>query len=196
MPLLVLASRSPRRRALLRLIDSRFVVRPARTPEIPLPGEAPERCAVRLAREKALAAFEALSPAERRRAIVIGADTIVAAGGRMLGKPADAADAKRMLRLLSGRRHRVVTGMAVLRGADGKVFPGRSVTQVVFRPLTDREIADYVRTREPMDAAGAYRIQGRAALFIPRIEGSYSNVVGFPVDLAARLIARAGARAS
>jgi septum formation protein len=197
MPSLILASRSPRRRQLLRLIEPRFLVRPARIPEIPRAGEAPEDFALRMAREKAIAV--AAGPIDRSRrarsgwekALVIGADTVVALRDRILGRPEDEADARRMLALLSGKRHRVVTGVAVRRGADGRIFAGMSVTQVTFRPLSRREIAAYVATREPMDAAGAYQIQGRAASFVPRIEGSYTNVVGFPLDLVARLIGRA-----
>jgi septum formation protein len=197
---LILASRSPRRRQLLRLIEPRFLVRPARIPEIPGDGETPERFALRMARQKAIAVADGWIHRGRRHraagvsAIVIGADTVVALRDLILGKPGDAADARRMLQLLSGRRHRVVTGVAVRRGDDGRIFSGRSVTQVTFRPLSRREIAAYVATKEPMDAAGAYQIQGRASIFIPRIEGSYTNVVGFPLDLVARLLARATSR--
>lgn len=200
--MLILASRSPRRRSLLKMIEPRFAVRPADLPEVPRAGEKPEAFAIRIAREKARAAANDLESRgrmtgrARRNILIIGADTVVALGDLILGKPDDLAGARRMLRLLSGKRHRVVTGVAVWRGSDQRIIAGRSVTQVVFRSLTPREIAAYVASGEPMDAAGAYRIQGRASAFIPRIEGSYSNVVGFPIDLVARLLERARARPS
>ena len=173
------------------MIAPRFAIRPAHLPETPLPGESPESLATRLAKEKALAVAGALRPGlSRSRAVVIGSDTIVALGSRVLGKPKDIAEARRMLRLLSGRTHRVVTGVAAWSGRDGKLRAGRRVTRVVFRAITAAEIRDYVATGEPADAAGAYQIQGGAARFVLRIEGSYSNVVGLPLDLVARLLAR------
>ncbi len=189
--MLILASRSPRRRRLLRLLGVRFAVRPARISETTRPGESPDACAVRLAREKALAVASRLPRSRRERALILAADTVVVIGGTILGKPRDEADARRMLRLLSGRTHRVVTGVAVWRGSGRRLLSGRSVTQVTFLPLSRADIARYVATGEPMDAAGAYAIQGLASAFIPRIEGSYSNVVGLPLDLVARLLRRA-----
>lgn len=190
--MIVLASRSPRRRRLLKLLGVRFTVRPAAIPETPRRGETPEAHAERLAREKALAAASALPRARRARALVLGADTVVALGRTIYGKPRDARDARRILRALSGRTHRVVTGVAVWRGTDGRLASGRSVTRVTFARLTAAAIDRYVATGEPMDAAGAYAIQGCAGAFIPRIEGSYSNVVGLPLDLAASLLSEAG----
>jgi nucleoside triphosphate pyrophosphatase len=191
--MLILASASPRRRSLLRLIEPRFVTRPAGIPEMPLEGEEPERFAVRLARVKAATIALAVEKRARPGTLVLGADTVVALGKTIFGKPENAADARRMLGSLSGKRHRVITGVAVWRASDGRIFAGRSVTQVVFDRLDADRIEAYVASGEPMDAAGAYQIQGRAAAFIPRIEGSYSNVVGFPLDLVARLLESARA---
>ena len=140
---------------------------------------------------KAIAVAARLKVSARRRTLVIGADTIVALGNRILGKPRDETEAREMLALLSGRRHRVVTAVAVWRGMDQRVFAARAVTQVVFRKLTRAEVLAYVATGEPMDAAGAYQIQGGAAAFIRRVQGSYTNVVGFPLGLVARLLGRA-----
>jgi nucleoside triphosphate pyrophosphatase len=190
--MLILASRSPRRRRLLGLLHVRFKVLPAEIPEIPRRGESPERFAVRLAREKAEAVAARLSARERRSALVLGADTVVALGGVIFGKPRDDAEARRMLRALSGRTHRVITGVALWRGIDRRLRSGRSVTRVRFERLSRAEIARYVATGEPMDAAGAYAIQGLASVFIPGIEGSYSNVVGLPLDLVSRLLRQSG----
>lgn len=148
---------------------------------------AAEAAARRLAETKAEAAMQ-VYPA----ACVIGADTIVVAEGRFLGKPTDAAEAAAMLRLLSGRPHHVVTGIALLRKQPPLRLTESSVTRVWFRHLTDEEIARYVASGEPMDKAGAYGIQGRAALFVERIEGDYFTVVGLPLAVLGRLLATAG----
>jgi septum formation protein len=190
--MLILASRSPRRQHLLKLMGYRFRIRPTSIPEKRRRGEQAEAMAVRLAKEKAHAAALQLSPRERGHAWVLGADTLVTAGNRILGKPSGAGAARRMLRLLSGKTHRVVTGVAIWRGSDGRMLSGRVVTRVVFRHLTEDEIRDYVSTGEPLDVAGAYAIQGYAGVFIPRISGSWSNVIGLPLDLADRLLRRAG----
>ncbi len=189
--MLILASQSPRRRRLLRLLGVAFSVRPAAIPERPLPRETPEAHAVRMAKEKALAVALHLPPRERGRAFVLGSDTVVALRRRMFGKPRDADDARRMLRALSGRTHRVVTGVALWRGSDGRLISGRRTTRVTFDRLTRDAIDRYVATGEPLDAAGAYAIQGYACAFIPRIEGSFSNVVGLPLDLVRDLLRRA-----
>lgn len=186
---IILASRSPRRKDLLRVLVPRFTIRAAHLDETPGKGERPESLVLRLARAKALAVAEAAGSGGD--AVVIGADTIVVAGDRILGKPEDDRQARRMLRLLSGTSHRVITGVAAICGAEGKLVSGRRVTRVHFRKLSDAEIDAYVASGEPRDAAGAYQIQGGAARFVSRIEGSYSNVVGFPLDLVARLLARA-----
>ena len=185
--MLVLASASPRRQELLRNAGIQFVVQPTDIPETPQPGESPKACAERLAREKALAIAQ-LCP----DAFILGADTIVVVDNEMLGKPCDAADAARMLRLLSGRRHRVITGLCLItpHSANSPQQPSAAseTTLVTFEPLTDEEIRYYVGTRESMDKAGAYAIQGIASRWVSRIEGDYSNVVGLPVPLVYRML--------
>ncbi len=185
--MLVLASASPRRQELLRNAGISFIVEAADINETPLAGEPARACAERLAREKALAVFKT-----RPRDYVLGADTIVVIDDFILGKPRDADDAFRMLRRLSGRTHEVITGVCLLGPvASGQgsvaskddVLTASETTQVTFCALSDGEIRDYVATREPMDKAGAYAIQGIASRWIPRIEGDYSNVVGLPVAL-------------
>ena len=179
--MLVLASASPRRQELLRNAGILFEIQPAHVPEDPRPGEQAKDCAERLAREKALAVAK-----ERPRDIVLGADTVVVVDGQILGKPLDAADAARMLRMLSGREHQVITGVCV--AANGQSSVASETTTVTMSEISENEIADYVATGEPMDKAGAYAIQGVASRWIPRIEGDYSNVVGLPVALVWRML--------
>ena len=179
--MLVLASASPRRQELLRNAGISFEVQPAHIPENPLPGEAAKDCAERLARDKALAVAR-----QRPHDCVLGADTVVVVDGQLLGKPTDAADAARMLRLLSGREHQVITGVCLVVRAQPLV--ASETTLVTVNELTDKDIADYVASGEPMDKAGAYAIQGLASRWIPRIEGDYSNVVGLPVALVWRML--------
>jgi septum formation protein len=181
--MLILASASPRRRELLAQAGFTFEVRAAHLNEDPRPEEDPIAYVTRLAREKAQAVFDAAWNAE---AVVLGADTTVTLDNHMLGKPEDAADAARMLRLLSGRTHRVITGVAVVTAR--RVEVAAEVTGVRFRTLSDEEIAAYVATGEPMDKAGAYGIQGRAARWIPRVEGCYFNVVGLPLALVTTML--------
>jgi septum formation protein len=179
--MLVLASASPRRQELLRNAGISFTVQPADVDETPLPGELPRACAERLAREKALAVWRT-RPKDR----VLGADTIVVVDETILGKPADAADAARMLRMLSGRVHRVITGVCVVEAVAGGQWASEAASEttlVTMIGLSEEEIRDYIATGEPMDKAGAYAIQGMASRWIPRIEGDYSNVVGLPVAL-------------
>ncbi len=183
MQTLILASASPRRRELLSQAGFVFKVHPAQIPEDPLKDEDPIAYVVRLAREKAQAAFDELRDPD---AIVLAADTTVTLDDHILGKPEDAADAARMLRLLSGRTHRVITGVAVVTANGAEV--AAEVTGVRFLALSDKEIAAYVATGEPMDKAGAYAIQGRAARWIPRIEGCYFNVVGLPLALVSTML--------
>ena len=169
---LVLASQSPRRSELLRTAGIPFTVRSRPVEEIRAPGESPEAYVRRLARAKAEAAWEG-------QGIVLGADTVVVIDDRVLEKPADAGDARAMLRLLSGRTHMVITGIC-LRHAGGAIVDAES-TLVRFVPLDAREIDDYVASGEPMDKAGGYAIQGLASKFVDRIEGCYFNVMGLPL---------------
>jgi septum formation protein len=186
--MLILASASPRRRELLTQAGFLFDVHPADIPEEPRPGEEPTAYVIRLAREKAQAVYDELGDP---RAVVLGADTTVTLDEQILGKPEDAADAARMLRLLSARAHRVITGVAVVSAAGTEA--AAEVTAVSFSALTEKEIAAYAASGEPMDKAGAYAIQGRAARWIPRIEGCYFNVVGLPIArVCAMLAARLG----
>jgi septum formation protein len=180
-PMLVLASASPRRQELLRSAGIAFEVQPADIPEDPQAGEPAKDCAERLAREKALVVAR-----QRPQDCVLGADTVVVVGGELLGKPSDAADAARMLRLLSGREHQVITGVCLVVG--GKPSVASETTLVTVNELTEKDIADYVASGEPMDKAGAYAIQGIASRWIPRIDGDYSNVVGLPVALVFRML--------
>ena len=183
--MLILASASPRRRELLTQAGFNFRVHPAHIPEDLQAGEDPIAYVTRLAREKARAVYDQLAAAEPRIA-VLGADTTVTLDNHILGKPEDAADAARMLRLLSGSTHRVITGVSLVSAVG--VETAAEVTAVQFLTLSDAEIETYVATGEPMDKAGAYAIQGRAARWIPRIEGCYFNVVGLPIALVATLL--------
>jgi septum formation protein len=178
-PHLILASQSPRRRELLTIAGFKFTVRVRSVPEVRTEGESPRDYVSRLAREKAEAAWN--NAADE---IVLGADTVVVVDERVLEKPVDAEDARRMLRLLSGRTHVVMTGIC-LRHKDGVIIDCAS-TSVHFVPLDQREIDDYVASGEPMDKAGAYAIQGLASKFVDSIEGCYFNVMGLPLALVYR----------
>ncbi len=180
--MLVLASQSPRRREILTQAGISFTIRVADVDESPLAAEAPEAYVQRLAEWKARAVTA--EPAET----VLGADTTVVVGRQMLAKPADPADARRMLAALSGRCHEVMTGICLKRG--GTVIRDYAVTRVWFGPMSPAEIADYVESGEPMDKAGAYAIQGLASKYIERIEGCYFNVVGLPISLVYRHLLR------
>ncbi|MGD0181843.1 MAG: Maf family protein [Terriglobales bacterium] len=194
--MLVLASASPRRQELLRNAGIAFVVKPTDIPEVPRAAEAPRAFAERMAREKALTVFR-----QRPDDFVLGADTIVIVDAEILGKPRDAADAARMLRLLSGRRHQVTTGVCLVgpqpRTENRQLEAGfedvRSETTIVaVAALSDDDIRSYISTSEPMDKAGAYAIQGRASRWIPHIEGDYFNVVGLPVSLVYKMLRERG----
>jgi septum formation protein len=176
--MLVLASQSPRRREILLQAGIPFAVRTSAVDETPLEREDPVDYVRRVAKLKALAI-----PADDSET-VLGADTTVVIDDVMLGKPADHQDAQRMLELLAGRRHEVITGICLRRAAS--VLLDHAITAVWFAPLSPHEIEEYVASGEPMDKAGAYAIQGLASKFIQRIDGCYFNVVGLPVSLVYR----------
>jgi septum formation protein len=193
---LVLASASPRRQELLRNAGIPFVVQPTDIPEVPREGEAPRAFAERLAREKALAVFR-----QRPDDFVLGADTIVVVDAQILGKPRDGADAVRMLRVLSGRTHQVITGVCLAgplpklenrKPETGFEDVRSETTLVTMDALSDDDIRSYISTGEPMDKAGAYGIQGRASRWVSRIEGDYFNVVGLPVSLVYKMLRERG----
>jgi septum formation protein len=181
----ILASQSPRRRELLSLVGIPHEVRPADVDERYLAGESPREHAERLARDKATKIRES-------GAVVIGSDTIVVVDGDVLGKPKDVGDAARMLRRLSGRSHVVITAVAV--ALDGRVESGVEEVDVTFHPMSDAEISAYIDTREPMDKAGAYGIQGFGATIVARVNGDYFAVMGLPLQLLIRLLGRLGVR--
>lgn len=182
---IILASQSPRRRALLSLVGIPHDVRPADLDETVWPGEVPVAHAERLARSKA----EAIA-AREPGAAVIGSDTIVVLDGEILGKPNDTDEAKATLRRLSGRTHTVHTAVAVAR--NGQTVSGVESVEVTFRPLTDEQIEAYVATGEPMDKAGAYGIQGYGAVIVERVHGDYFAVMGLALGRLVGLLEQAG----
>ncbi|HEX2165040.1 MAG TPA: Maf family protein [Thermoanaerobaculia bacterium] len=189
-PRVVLASASPRRRDLLAALGLPFEVRPVDLDETPRPGEEPRAYVVRLAAEKAAADAR---PGE----LVLAADTVVVLPGpdrrpELLGKPADPSEAETMLARLAGRGHTVHTGVALLEGGGGRRAVAVDESQVEIAPLTPAEIAWYVATGEPLDKAGSYAIQGIGALFVERVSGNYTNVVGLPLPTVRRLFATLG----
>jgi septum formation protein len=181
LPPITLASASPRRRQLLEMLGLAVEVRPSHIPEERRPGETPIGYTERLAREKALSVPGAL---------VLGADTTVLLDDQLLEKPADPEDAVRMLRLLQGRTHQVITSVALAMA--GAVRQATDVTSVTFRPCPDEFLRAYVETGEPMDKAGAYGIQGYGAALVERIDGDFFGVMGLPVRLVVRLLEEAG----
>jgi len=184
-PQIYLASASPRRSQLLQQIDISHAVRPVAIDETPRSGEAPTAYVLRLAEEKARALWESLPEAERLP--VLAADTTVALEGEILGKPADLTEARAMLGRLSGRTHDVHTAIAVLHA--GQVAARVNTSEVSFRSLSSREIDWYWGTGEPADKAGGYAVQGKAAIFIRHISGSYSGVMGLPLHETWELLA-------
>lgn len=173
---IILASSSPRRRELLRLLGLDFEVIPGKEVEYPYSGGDPAAYAQDLALRKARAVAGLAG-----EGLVIGADTIVLLDGRVLGKPKDEQEAEEMLSLLSGRKHQVITGVAVVEAQSGRSSLRAVKTEVAFRPLSREEIRAYIATGEPLDKAGAYGIQGYGAILVERVEGCYFNVVGLPL---------------
>lgn len=190
-PILHLASTSPRRRELLRRLGLRFRLIEPKADETAVlrsnPSLSPRRFAIACARAKALSAAD-----DVREGLIIGVDTVVVLNGRVMGKPRDRAEARRMLTALSGRVHRVVSGVAIARMPDRRIRSAAEATRVAFRQLEPDEIERYIATREPYDKAGAYGIQEQAAVFVERVEGCYTNVIGLPVRLVLDLLAESG----
>ncbi|HYV84569.1 MAG TPA: Maf family protein [Patescibacteria group bacterium] len=174
---LLLASASPRRSELLALVGVRFRATPVDLDETPRPGETPRALAERLALAKARAVEAPAAPA-----LVLGADTLVVVDGAVLGKPRDDAEARRFLRLLAGRTHEVITSFAVRLCPEESHEVETAVSRVTFAPMSEEEIAWYAATGEGRDKAGAYALQGIGALFVRAVEGSYTNVIGLPLD--------------
>jgi septum formation protein len=191
-PKLILASASPRRRELLAQAGYQFEIQASSVAESRRPGEDAIRFASRLAKEKAEEVFARRQAAAGMAdpAMVLGADTVVVSDGEVMGKPANPSDAERMLRLLSGRTHDVVTGVAVVWGSSlsPAVEVAAELTQVTMQTLSPEEVSRYIASGEPMDKAGAYAIQGYAGRWIPRISGCYFNVVGLPLALVASML--------
>ena len=171
---IILASASPRRKEILELADLKFDVMPSDAQEITTK-TAPNELVMELASIKAKDIYKK----SEKQSMIVGADTVVAYQGQILGKPADEADAKRMLTMLSGQTHEVYTGVCVIE--DEKIKTFYEETKVTFYEISDEQIDHYIKTGEPMDKAGSYGIQGKAAVFIKGIEGDYYNVVGFPI---------------
>ncbi|MEE8219413.1 MAG: Maf family protein [bacterium] len=189
-PRIILASNSPRRRAILERLGLPFEVVPAGLPE-EAGADASSDQAAQVAEALALAKADAVAD-DHPEALVLGADTLVCVGGRCLGKPADAAEARAMLKALSGRTHSVVTGVALVGRERGLSATVHEATNVTFRRLSEREMAGYAASGEPADKAGAYAVQGKAGLFVERVDGDYDNVVGLPLKTVARLLEAAG----
>jgi septum formation protein len=175
---LVLASQSPRRKELLAVLGIPFSVVVSAADETPLPGEAPQDYVARVARAKGIDVASRVSGS-----VVLSADTVVTIDGEILGKPTDRADAVRMLEKLSGREHEVLTAVCVIDQSTGEMREGREATRVWFSPMTRAQILDYIERENVLDMAGAYGIQGFASVYIRRIDGSYSNVMGLPLAM-------------
>jgi septum formation protein len=192
---IVLASSSPRRRVLLRELGVAFCVRVPDVDERPLPGEAPGPHVRRLALAKARAVVRGLAPGSGAQ-WVLGADTVVALDGTILGKPRDAADAERMLARLSGRTHEVLTGVALVPAGGGRARSAVVRSRVEMKPFDAAAIRRYVAGGEPLDKAGSYAVQGRGRHLVARVRGSLTNVVGLPLERLRQLFAAAGVPAA
>ncbi len=184
---IILASSSPRRKSLLEQLGLKFKVIPSTAYESVLPGLTPAELVEVLAKEKAHQVALQLTSG-----IVIGADTVVVWRGEIMGKPASPQEAVGMLKRLRADVHEVYTGLALIDAASGESITGREMTRVYFKDITDAEIESYVATEEPLDKAGAYAVQGKAAIFIERIEGCYTNVVGLPLARLATMLKHFG----
>jgi septum formation protein len=182
---LILASQSPRRRELLQILGMPFTVMPSSIDETPSAHEDPESFVVRVARDKGMEVSSRVS-----HSVILSADTVVAIDDEILGKPEDQHDAHRMLSKLSGRDHWVYTAITVVNQHKEQTLEGIERTRVWFKPLSDSEIRDYLARENVLDKAGAYAIQGYAAVYIPKIEGNYFNVVGLPLPLVHDLLCR------
>lgn len=184
--MIILASKSPRRKQLLSMMGLEFAVRTADIDETMDPAQTPAHETAAVCRRKAEKIAQDAAPGD----VVIAADTIVVIDGKILGKPQDEEDAARMLRLLSGRTHTVYTGLCVIRGE--KTQTQVVASDVTFRALLDEEIAAYIKTGEPMDKAGSYGIQGYGAMFVSHLEGDYFSVMGLPVCTLSGMLRAAG----
>jgi septum formation protein len=182
---LVLASQSPRRKELLGILGFPFSIIPSSIAETPLVGESPEEYVRRVAREKGMEVASRVS-----QSVILSADTVVVIDREVLGKPSDEADAIRMLKKLSGRGHWVHTAITIVDQLKSQTLEEMETTRVWFKSLTEAEILDYVQRENVMDKAGAYGIQGYAAVYIPRIDGNYSNVMGLPLPLVHEFLCR------
>jgi septum formation protein len=197
-PHLILASSSPRRREMLAWLGLPFTIQPAEIDETPLPGEAPGSCTLRLAEEKARAAAAAVAAATAAgssingQSLVIASDTLVADNTCLLGKPANAADARRMLQTLRGRTHQVHTAIALYAPAENHMLTDLCTAQVAMRSYSEDEISDYIATRDPFDKAGAYAIQHPGFHPVENFGDCYACVMGLPLCHLARMLARAG----
>ena len=180
---LVLASASPRREEILKKLNLKFTIVPAKINEDNFSNDDPIDLVKTLALEKAKSVSELVE-----EAIVIAADTVVVFNGQILGKPADEADAKNMLKSLNSNQHQVITGLAVLNSNKEKIFVEHNITDVKMTNMTEKEIDNYVETGEPMDKAGSYAIQGYGGLFVEEIKGSYHSVMGLPIHQLAKLL--------
>jgi len=189
-PQIILASGSPRRKEMLENLGIEITIIPSRADETELPGETPEEHVIRLSIDKAKEVSERQDVAGRW---FIGSDTIVLQDGMILGKPANPAEATEMLRALSGKSHRVLSGYAIIDREKKEIVADVVSTEVRFRKLTETEIAGYIATGEPMDKAGSYAIQGMGGVFVESINGSYNNVVGMPLCQVVQVLERMGA---
>lgn len=183
---LLLASQSPRRRELLKIMNLEFEIFPSPAEEVFRKDRTPAENALSVAEEKARWAFE-----RNKNSFVIGADTIVVLNNNIIGKPADENDARRILNKLSGKEHEVITGVVVIDPA-GHAHREASISKVKFKPLAAKTIDDYIKTGEPMDKAGAYAIQGKGSVLIESHSGSWSNIVGLPTEVMKSLLQKSG----